>query len=193
MQLLQLIQYFLVLTFTLFQVIHGQLTVDKSLKIPKRIPKNTFVVQTVENLDTVDYGADYDAKGGAGTADGVCKQYLHLYHSPQPKNVFISSPCLLPISATREQDVVATCRVVGSSAVRTGAKVAFQLYIDSDTNKTTASFQVTGNAWYGFGNGNGPLTQESKDYTDPDSTILINCIDDKRSPIRTTPSKEYNT
>lgn len=182
MYLLRLAGASVMLTFILLGTTFGQLTVEKGLKIPKPIPKNTFVVQTVFDEETVDYGKDYDYNGGKGTADGVCAHWLRKYASTDPKNEHITGPCVLPISETREQDVVATCRAVGSAGTTTGAKLNFQLYIDPDTKKATASFQGKGNVWYGFGNeaSNTPLHHESQTFTDPDSTILVNCVGDGR-------------
>ncbi|PWN31442.1 uncharacterized protein FA14DRAFT_158685 [Meira miltonrushii] len=182
MQLFRLAGTSIMLTFALLGTTFGQLTVVKNLKIPNPIPKNTFGVRTVFDEETAEYGKDYDYNNGNGNADGVCAHWLRKYASPVPANVYLTGPCVLPINATREQDVVATCRAVGSAGTRTGAKLNFQLYIDPDTKKATADFQVRGNVWYGFGNepSNTPLHHESNSFTDLDSTILVNCVGDGR-------------
>jgi len=49
----------------------------------------------------------------------------------------------------------------------------------------TSSSNKIPQAWYGFGNESkeSALHSEKKTFNEPDSTILINCFNDKRGPI----------
>lgn len=134
-----------------FEYVLGQMTVQKGLKISNPIPPNTFVIQTIGDINTVDYGADYDANNGNVGSDGERAHWLRKFSSTNRKEYYLIGTCIATFDEKKEQDIVATCRAVGSAGTLTGGHVRFRLYIDPQTKKPMANFMTQNKAWYGFG------------------------------------------
>jgi len=175
---MQLLYAFLIF---LFSAANAQMDYNSTLKIPKDIPKNTFVIHTLIDRETVEYSED-------NGATGQCKNQLHRYGSINIHQ--LAGPCLTTIDNTTEQSILATCRKGDDPTSITGDSIHIDLYIDDDTGKPTVDMSFTAynhnpNAFYGFGSepSDTPLHSEAKTFVDPGPVILINCVNNKRTPI----------
>lgn len=156
---------------------NGQITHNASLTIPNPIPKGTFVIHTINDRDSVEYQEDWES---GGSATGQCKDLAG------PKNHFLG-PCLITVNfESQEGFVLARCRPNGGQVASTDANMQVHLWFDDVIGIMKADMFVhSSHAWYGFGNetSDSPLHAENKTFIDPDSVILINCVNDKRTPI----------
>lgn len=185
MMRLPFVFFFTVLSFPYYT--SAYLDFNSSLTIPKQIPKNTFVIHTLIDRNTVDYSGDANS---GGDATGQCKNHVH--HSSSNNEFYLAGPCLTTIDAETEQYIIARCRPQWSSAITSGDNIHIHLYLDDQTGKAVVDVTLStvrpseqALAWYGFGSesNNTPLHNKAQTFNDPDSIILINCVNDKRNPI----------
>ncbi|PWN31443.1 uncharacterized protein FA14DRAFT_182664 [Meira miltonrushii] len=157
---------------------------NASLVIPRSIPKNTFVIQTLIDRNTVDYSSDYD---DGGDSSGQCKNHLH--HDGSNNHFLLAGPCLATVDANTEHFIIARCRPQGSPGIGTDDNIHIHLYLDKSSGKAIADVSITTirpseipKAWYGFSNESkgSPLHNKGETFNDPGSTILINCVNDSR-------------
>lgn len=167
-----------------FSPLANAMSWNASLMIPKTIPKNTFVIQTLIDRNTVDYSSDKD-NGGEST--GQCKNHVH--HEGSNDHFLLAGPCLVTVDANTEHFILASCRPQGSPGSANGDNIHIHLYLDKTTGKTVADVSITTMrpseiplAWYGFDNESkgSPLHNKGETFNDLGTTILINCVNDSR-------------
>lgn len=173
--------FLLVVILTFSSWTKASLEYNSTLNIPNPIPENTFVIDTLYDRNTVDYIEDFDV---GGSAKGQCKNYIQNTNS-------LAGPCLIIIDDDdKEGFLKARCHSQNNQNSLTGDEVRIHIYFDDTRGKTFAGMSVTSSnkipqAWYGFGNESSESTlhSEKKTFYEPDSTILINCLNNKRGPI----------
>ncbi|PWN31444.1 uncharacterized protein FA14DRAFT_182665 [Meira miltonrushii] len=152
-------------------------TYNASLTIPNPLPEDTFVIYTINDRNSVTYSED---GGFPGSAKGQCKGLAG------PDRQFLG-PCLITVDyESLEGFMLARCRPQDGSDASTDASVQIHLWYDDTVGVMKADMYVhSSHAWYGFGNEpkDSPLHSNNQTFINPDQVILINCADDKRTPI----------